>query len=549
MAKVQTDTAPREATFNIGDLIDLVAAAVPERTAIIWGDERLSYAELATRSDRLAAHFRRAGIERDMSVGIMLRNSLALVETIVALFKIGAILFNVNFRYVESELRHILADANAAGLIYDADLADVVDGATDPLNPLILRMTVDWDEDQSSAKRGVISYHAAVAEPVGDTDIETGRSAGDRLLIYTGGTTGAPKGVEWEQGELFFGALSSGATRAGGPITTPGELGVRAANGRHFTMLGAGPLIHGASVYGAFTVLTSGATLVLPRTRSFDAELVWQLVEREKVNSLSLMGDAMIRPMLTAWDANPSRWDISSLFSLGSGGGAMSEHTRLALAERFPKLMVMNAMGSSESGTLGVGEPAFGDGLIVLKPRPDMAVIADGTRFAEPGEMGILARAGHLPLGYWRDPAKTAATFVMVDGRRWVLTGDRAKIEENGNIRMYGRDSNVIHTGGEKVFAEEVEIAIRSHPLVDDAIVVGVPHVRWGQAIAAVVSPVTGATLTLEALRDHCAHQIARYKLPQVLALCAEVKRSPAGKADMRWAGSIIEAATEADVV
>jgi fatty-acyl-CoA synthase len=365
------------------------------------------------------------------------------------------------------------------------------------------------------------------------------------MLMYTGGTTGMPRGVEWEHRALFFSALGGGGfAHPDGPITAPEQLRDRAIASRNLVMFGTGPLMHGASIFMAFNVLYGGSTLVMMRAPRFDAELVWTLIEREKVNSMSLMGDAMMSPMIRVWDAHPGRWDISSLFVIGSGGGALSAHNQAAAKERFPKIQIFNSIGSSESGAIGSGATdTGGDGFLLIEPRPDLAVIVEGERFAKPGEMGIFARTGHISRGYWRDPAKTAQTYVTIDGKRWILTGDRAKLEPNGRMRIYGRDSTSINTGGEKVFAEEVEAVVRSHPDVTDAVVIGVPHERWGQAVAVVLSLTQDAALDLEGLRSFCAGKLARYKLPQAMFVSDVIQRSPAGKPDLNWAKAVAERA------
>lgn len=531
--------------FNLGELFDLVADAAPERTAVIWGDERVRYGELRERSDRFAAFMRRAGIRRGDTVGIMMQNSPVFLQALIACWKLGAISFTINYRYVASELVYLLKDAEASAIIQDEDYVAIVDTVLPEIKPLKLRMAVEAPERPALERADIVSYKKAMVEPVGDTDIRGGRSDDDLLLIYTGGTTGMPKGVEWEHRALFFSALGGGgADHPDGPITAPEQLGKRVIAGRGRTLLGTGPLMHGAAVYMAFNTLYGGSTLVLMRSPSFDAELVWTLIEREKVNSVTIMGDAMMGPMIRAWDAHPGRWDISSLLMIGSGGGALSIHNSAAAKERLPKIQVFNGLGSSESGAIGAGGmDTGGDGFLLIKPRADLGVIIDGERLAKPGEMGIFARTGHISKAYWRDPVKTAQTYVTLDGERWILTGDRAKLEPNGEMRIYGRDSTSINTGGEKVFAEEVEGAIRSHPDVTDAVVIGMPHERWGQAVVAVLSLKQDAALDLETLRTFCSDKLARYKLPQAMFVTDVVQRSPAGKADLRWAKAVAEGA------
>jgi fatty-acyl-CoA synthase len=289
-------------------------------------------------------------------------------------------------------------------------------------------------------------------------------------------------------------------------------------------------------MYNILSVLFSGQTMILNTLRSFDAVKIWDIVARERPTVLAFSGDAMALPLIEAYDANPGRWDLSSLMVLSWGGGALSDRLQDMISERFPDAMKINGLGSTESGILTTGAPALGgEGVMRLTPRPNVAVIVDGNRYAQPGETGIVARHGHLPNGYWGNPAKTAETFVEHDGKRWVLTGDLARLDHDGLMTFYGRDALCIITGGEKVFTEEVENAVRSHPAVKDAVVIGMPHERWGETVVAVVAVEPGTELTLEEVQARCSH-LARYKRPRRLVLVEHVQRSPAGKADYRWA-------------
>jgi fatty-acyl-CoA synthase len=326
-----------------------------------------------------------------------------------------------------------------------------------------------------------------------------------------------------------------GMMHPGRPISAPSQLSERALAPFSVVNLPLSPLMHGACLYSVLVTLFAGQTLVLNTARSFDAESAWDIVEREKVMSLSFAGDAMALPLIEAYDAHPGRWDLSTLRVVSWGGAALSEKLQQAFAERFPDAMRINGLGSSESGALARGLPTNnGEGLLRIAPQENLAIIVDGCRFAEVGETGIIAGAGSLPSGYWRDPERSAKTFVTLGGRRWVLTGDIGRLDADGMMTFFGRDANCIMTGGEKVFAEEVENTVSLHPAVRDVIVVGVPHERWGQVVVAVASLRPGAALTLEEIQGHCA-KLARYKRPRRLVLVDEVKRSPAGKADYRW--------------
>lgn len=528
-------------TYNLGDLFDLAADSVADRTALVWDRVRLSYKDLRERTDRLAAALARRGVRRGQTVGLLMYNCPAYVESLLAAFKLGAIPFNINYRYGAEELRYVLRDARTEVLIHGAEFEPIVKEALAALPPLVLRVVVEEEEPFVSSDSKVVSYAAALTEAAGDADIRGGRSGDDRLLLYTGGTTGMPKGVEWSHVAKFFAAFGGGGMfHTDGPITAPDQIAERTPLAPPLVVLTLSPLMHGAALWTAMIALLNGQTLVLKNSRTFNGELVWELIEREHVNALGFTGDAMAIPMLEAWDANPGRWDVSSLLTFSWGGAPVSQHLQQALAARFPNVLQMSSLGSSESGMIGRGSLDCDDGgMMRLASREDLAVIVDGERFAQPGEMGILARTGHLPSGYWGDPKKTAETFITLGGRRWVLTGDQVRLDADGSMVLFGRGSTCINTGGEKVFPEEVEAVIRSHPAVRDALVVGVPDPRWGETVAAIVALRPGKSITLDELRGHCDRKLAGFKQPRKLFIESEVRRSPAGKADYRWAKAV----------
>jgi fatty-acyl-CoA synthase len=511
---------------------------IPDKNAVIAGNVRLSFRELDERSSRIAAALQRRGVERGMTVGLLIYTGTEYLESFFAACKIGALPFNMNYRYETDELRHLLADAEASTLILDSTLVAKVRRAL-PQLPKLQRLIVVY-ADGAAAADDEVAYSTLLAEPVDAADIASGRCDEDRLLLYTGGTTGMPKGVEWTHRNLFFGGLGGGGmTHPDGPVTAPAQLAERATAAFPSISFPLSPLMHGACLYSVLITLYAGHTLVLNTARSFNAEHAWDSVERENVWVLTFAGDAMALPLIEAYDAHPGRWNLGALKVLSWGGGALSENLQQAFAERFPNVMRLNGLGSSESGSLARGLPTnHGEGLLRIACSENVAIIVDGCRFAQVGEMGIIAGAGALPSGYWRDPERSTKTFITLQGRRWVLTGDSGRLDADGMITFFGRDSNCIMTGGEKVFAEEVENAVKLHPAVRDAIVVGVPHKRWGETVVAVVALKPGAVLTLEDVQGHCSN-LARYKYPRRLVLVDEVKRSPAGKADYRWGKTI----------
>ncbi len=522
-------------TFNIGDLFDEIATAIPERPALVWSDDCLSYGELADRSDRLANTLLKHGVKRGDRVGFYLHNCTAYIVGLLATFKIGAIYFNINYRYVADELNQIVADAGARALVHGAEFADSVSLLRKQCPNLAVTVSVYQPEDPRPDTDDSIDYDYATSGEIDHEAISSGRSGDDQLLIYTGGTTGQPKGVLWTQEDLFFAALGGGGQmHPEGPITKPEQIGERAKSSPPVAILATSPLMHGAAMWGSLIALLGGLKLVLTDTHKFDAEAIWGLVESERITALSTTGDAMAAPLLEALEANPGRWSLDSLMVKSWGGAPMTESFRNRFRDHFPHIQLLSGLGSTESGQSGSGNlDTGGDGFMIMAPREDLAVIKDDRNMAEPGEMGIMARTGHLPQGYWNDPEKTAETFIMVDGKRWVLTGDSAKLEPDGSLRLYGRDSNTINSGGEKIFAEEVEEVVRSHPSVRDAVVTSVAHERWGQAVVAIAETTGDDDLELEDLRMFCGEKLARYKLPKRLVVVEQIPRTPVGKAKM----------------
>jgi fatty-acyl-CoA synthase len=322
------------------------------------------------------------------------------------------------------------------------------------------------------------------------------RSDEDQSVLYTGGTTGKPKGVVWSHKALFYSALGGGCayTPAQGPVRTPEELAERGRTGPPIRSTPVAPLMHGAALWATLMSLFAGHTVVISDRHHFDAEHILELLAREKVSFCNIVGDAMAVPLLDALLARPGRWDLSSLMAVGNGGALFSGHVQEGLKKVLPHIYIANGAGSSEAGMFAGGTKPAAGALFRLAPTPWLDVLVDSSRRAETGEVGILARAGMVPVGYLGDPERTAKTFVSIGGQRYALTGDIAKREEDGSILVFGRDSNCINTGGEKVFVEEVEEALRRHPSVYDCLVVGLPDPRWGSKVVGVVAKRPGAT-------------------------------------------------------
>ncbi|MDX6197203.1 MAG: 3-oxocholest-4-en-26-oate---CoA ligase [Actinomycetota bacterium] len=516
-------------TFNLADLYEAVADAAPDREVLVCGNRRLTHRQLEERANRLANALSERGIGPGDTVGLQLTNGTEYVEGMLAAFKLRAIPVNINYRYVERELRYLYDDSGLAALIHHRGFGDRVAQALD--RPLRALLTVDDGTDTPLAA-GAEPYDDGLAAAAPDRPVVDGRSSDDLYLIYTGGTTGMPKGVVWRHEDIFKSAMGGGdLTQGGDYVSGPKELADRLPeNG--IVALAAPPLMHAAAHWLTFHQLFTGGVVVLMPGGRFDPAEVWDTIAREKVFNIVLVGDAMVKPLLDEIEQHPGKHNTDGLWVVASSGAPLSQHTKDRLNALLPGRMLVDSMGSSETGVLGPKSGAtftLNEHTAVLTA--DHAKVTPGD-----GQVGRIARRGHVPLRYHNDPEKSAATFVEVDGERWALTGDEAMLESDGTVKMLGRGSQCINTGGEKVYPEEVEEPIKAHPAVDDALVVGVPDERWGERVVAVVQPAPGSSIDLAALQEHVRSSVAGYKVPRDLVLVEKVVRSPAGKADYRWA-------------
>jgi len=513
-------------TFNLADLFEQAADAWPERDYLVAGDSRRTYAEMEARANQLAHHLLAQGVKPGDHVGIYALNCVEWVETVWAVFKIRAVWVNINYRYVEDELAYIFDNADLVALVVAPEFIERVEGVRAHL-PLLHHVLVIGPE-----------YEAALAaqSPVRDFGP---RSNDDLYILYTGGTTGLPKGVVWRHEDVLM-ALGGGIDiRSGHVMQHPSEF-VDKGNAMALTSMPTMPLMHGAAQWSVMGGSFTGNRIVL--LDKFDAAEVWRLIGVEKVNLLMITGDAMARPLMDELVANGDKYELTSMFAISSTAALFSQSLKDAFLEYFPNIVVTDAIGSSEGGANGItvvskGAPVQGGPTV--SSIKDAIVVDDDLNPIEPGsnQIGRLARSGNLPIGYYKDPEKTAATFLTApNGKRYVIPGDFARVESDGIITLLGRGSVCINTGGEKVFPEEVENALKSHPEVFDAVVVGVPDDRFGEGVAAVVHFRDGATTTLVALQDHCRTHIAGYKVPRRLTSVSAIVRSPAGKPDYRWA-------------
>jgi 3-oxocholest-4-en-26-oate---CoA ligase len=524
--------------YNLADLWERVVDAVPDREALVCGPRRLTFADADDRVNRLAHALAAQGVGPGDHVALYLYNGTEYLEGMLAAYKLRAVPINVNYRYVEEELRYLLDDSDARAVIFHQTFTAKLAAIRSRLPTLSTFIVVNDASGADDPTLGALDYEAALADASPARDFPA-RSADDVYILYTGGTTGMPKGVMWRHEDIFFGAFGGGGV--GDPIHTPAEIAERARIG-FLRLLPACPFMHGTAHWMAFRTLYQGGSVVISPDRSMIPERLWDLIVAEHVSFLVIVGDAMGRPLVDALTAHPGRFDVSGLSVLLSGGAILSPPVKRALTAALPRTLILDGFGSSEAG--GQGTMAVRpDDSESSQPRfevdDETTVLTAELRPAAVGQVGKLARRGHVPLGYYHDPEKTAATFPVVDGVRWSVPGDDARLEADGTITVLGRGSVSINSGGEKVYPEEVEGALKHHPAVFDAVVVGVPDDRWGERVVAVVEPRDGLHPTLDDIAGEARHHVAGYKLPRQLVLVDHIERSPSGKPDYRWAKRI----------
>ncbi|MCZ6463625.1 MAG: acyl-CoA synthetase [Proteobacteria bacterium] len=521
-------------SWNYGDLFDQLDAAYPgDAPALIHGDRIVPWRDFARRSNALAAALCARGVAPGDKVAFYTRNCPEYMETLVACFKARLVHVNVNFRYLDDELAYIFDNSDAVAVVLAGEFADRVDALRGRLPGVRHWIQIDGEPAEWAE-----SYTAMVEEGDG-APLDLERSPHDLLFVYTGGTTGKPKGVMWRAEDLW-GALGYGANAPANRRRRPASVEEHVANvvawGPRSRQIPACPLMHGTGMLSAIGTLSAGGAVVTMGGEKFDPVELFDTVERHRADSVVIVGDAFAKPMLNALDAEPGRWELSSLKLILSSGVIWSREVKRGLLEHHPGLLLVDAFGSSEAVGFGTSvTTASGETRTArFQIGERCKVFTEDHREVEPGsgETGFIARCGPIPTGYYKDPVKSAETFPTIAGVRYSIPGDCCRVEADGTLTLLGRGSVCINTGGEKVYPEEVEEALKTHADVEDALVVGLPDEKWGQAVTGVVQLAKGAVLREEALRDHVKQQLAAYKTPKRIVTIDKMQRAPNGKAD-----------------
>jgi fatty-acyl-CoA synthase len=537
---------------NWATLWEALAAAQPDHVAVVVGERQLRWRDLEQRAARLAGAFGAHGVGAGSKVAQLLYNCPEYIESVFAAFKVRATPVNVNYRYLADEVAYILANSDAEVLVFHGSLADRLGDIRSRAPHLRVLLQVD---DGAPLLDGALWYHEVLESADAAAPIE--RSGDDLLFLYTGGTTGLPKGVMWRHVDLFGALAFTGYVSAGLEVpTTSDQVGAVAAalnaEGRSPVNLCAPPLMHGTALFLAISAFVMGGSVVLLGGRRFDADELWRLVEQHRVTQLSIVGDAFARPMVAALEAAAAAgtpYRLESLQRIVSTGATLSAEHKRAFQHHAPQVVIIDMIGASEGGPFAVSMTMPGQSpadTAVFTAPPNAVVIDDSTGLpAERGSgvVGMLAVSGPMPTGYYGDETKTATTFRTIDGVRYTVPGDYATIDSDGTVHLLGRGSVCINTGGEKVYPEEVEVAARSHPAVLDCTVVGVADSRFGEAVTLVASRQPGAVADERDVIDHVRGRLAAYKAPKRVVWVDTIERSPSGKADYRWARSVAEQA------
>jgi acyl-CoA synthetase (AMP-forming)/AMP-acid ligase II len=526
--------------WNFADVWEEIARVQPDKPAIECGATSLTWAEFSSRADRLGSGLADSGMVAGARVAQYLHNCPEYLETLFACFKFSFVPVNTNYRYVADELRYLWTDADVEAVVFHGVFAETIAPMRADLPSI--RSWVWVDDGSGLCPDWAVPYETVISGAGSPhPDSFRNRSGDDLYLLYTGGTTGMPKGVMWRQDDLFVVLNRTALVRYPelGGVESIEEL-LQSAGGRSGRVLPAAPLMHGTAAFSAFGMLSAGGSVALCEGTKFDPIELLDTLAEHRCTDVAIVGDAFARPLLDALDAEPARWDLSALGVMLSSGVMWSAPVKAGLIGHLPKLLCVDTLGSSEAvglarsisssrGTASTAGFKLGSEARVI--RDDGTPVESGS-----GEVGLVAIAGRGPIGYLGDPEKSARTFREIDGLRWTTPGDHATVDSDGTVRLLGRGSGCINTGGEKVFPEEVEEALKMHPAVVDAVVVGVPNVRFGESVAGFVQLVVGAVVDTDELIEFCRSRLASYKVPRRLELVADIGRAANGKVDQaRW--------------
>jgi acyl-CoA synthetase (AMP-forming)/AMP-acid ligase II len=525
--------------WNYGSMWRGIAEADPTRPAQIFGDVTHTWGDFLSRSNALAADMQSAGLGHQSKVAHYLYNAPEYLETTFASFLGGFVPVNTNYRYGPEEILYLFDNSDAEAVVFHAVFVTLIEEVRARL-PQVKRWYCVADESGVATPKWAVDYNEVVSSSVAPVVPAVALNSDDMLFLYTGGTTGMPKGVMWRQEDLIQ-VLGRGGNALLGvaPAETVEEVVSRIVPGQSGTRtLVACPLMHGTGQFSAFISLAMGGCIVTMPNRNFDPAKLWDTTQELKVNTIAIVGQAFAGPMLEVLDANPGKWDLSSLIQMGSSGVMWSQENKEGLLNHIPQMYITDSFGSSEA--VGMGASVSAKGAPVKTAQfalgPNCVIFTeDGKRVeAGSGERGLVAVGGAIPVGYYKDEVKSAQTFRMFEGRRWTVPGDWAEVNTDGTLHLLGRGSVCINTGGEKVFPEEVEEVLKTHGTVRDAVAVGIPDTRFGESICAVVEAEPGQMPTLEDLSGHVRSRLAAYKAPRNVVVVPTIGRAPNGKVDYK---------------
>ena len=531
--------------FNAADIFEGVVDRVPDREAIVHGSTRLTYKELDARSNKAANALKKLGIKKGSHIGIYAFNCVEWLEIMLGAYKLCAIPININYRYVEEELKYLIDNADMEAIFYHKQFSNKLENIKSHLPLLKDFICIEDNSGEDDVIEKSFNFEDLIANE-DESRLDVYRSGDDKYILYTGGTTGMPKGVVWRMEDVLM-TLGGGIDAVTGEkYPTPEAFADKCLQDQTIA-LALAPFMHGGAQWQSFNSFFSGWKLIINDQVSFDADYVWEVVAKEKVMNLTIMGDAMGRPLCDALPrAIEKGLDLSSLFVLSSTASVFSASIKDTILEYLPNLFLIDAVGSSETGATGVNIHTkdgklkdSGGGPKFTKPNFSEILNLDTKEVIPPSDtetIGYLARKGHVPVAYYKDEEKSKKTFIEVGGVRYSIPGDMAKYEEDGQITLLGRGSVSINSGGEKIFPEEVEMALKAHPNIFDCLVVGVKDDRWGQKVVAVIQRRENDELSLDDIKDVASKYIASYKMPKEIVFSELIERAPSGKPNYQWA-------------